>query len=181
MYYTNLSQAFPSPVLQTLTVLKLLTLLFLLQGGKQFFSHFLKFPIYLRFLYCSLPNIPLWIINMSSRLRALKSVKKNVYAPEAGIGGLTILTPLKSVLEGLHHCCYLCHHLSRQLIVKKYDTFLSHLFWTYRNTVALFTPLPLSICLLHLPGSSWYRNMPVPWLGWSSSFTMSDIALQSAT
>ena len=45
-------------ILETLTLLKLLTLLFLLQGGKQFFSHFLKFPIYLRFLYFSLPNIP---------------------------------------------------------------------------------------------------------------------------
>ena len=39
---------------------------------------------------------------MSSRLRALKSVKKIVYAPEAGIGGLTILTPLKSVMSALH-------------------------------------------------------------------------------
>ena len=37
---------------------------------------------------------------MSSRLRALKSVKKNIYAPQAGIGGLTILTPLKSLLGG---------------------------------------------------------------------------------
>ena len=35
---------------------------------------------------------------MSSRLGALKSVKKIVYAPEVGIGGLTILTPLNSVL-----------------------------------------------------------------------------------
>ena len=30
-------------------------------------------------------------------MRALKSVKKIVYPPEAGIGGLTIWTPLKSV------------------------------------------------------------------------------------
>ena len=35
---------------------------------------------------------------MSSRLRALKSVKKIVYPPEAGIGGLTILTPLNSLI-----------------------------------------------------------------------------------
>ena len=39
---------------------------------------------------------------MSSRLRALKSVKKIVYAPEAGIGGLTTLTPLKSLLKEVH-------------------------------------------------------------------------------
>ena len=36
---------------------------------------------------------------MSSQLRALKSVKKIVSPPETEIGGLTILTPLKSIRE----------------------------------------------------------------------------------
>ena len=38
---------------------------------------------------------------MSSRLRALKSVKKIVYSSEAGIGELTILTLLNSVIQNL--------------------------------------------------------------------------------